>query len=388
MPRQVTLISVLIASPSDVSDEREALQETMHKWNSLHSASMKIFLEPVLWESHATPEMGERPQAIINKQIVDSSDVLIGIFWTRIGTKTGKAVSGSVEEIERFIKSKKPTLLYFSNRPKNPSEISPTQYRALKDFKAACRKRGIHGEFNSVNELKENVFNHLTRLATKIQRLVESPPGAIPEAMVKYLNDFPNLKLDYDIQLGRVKTTRDTLFKAVKYIYDSIPRGSKVTCTDHLNFDKEVFRRYWATEGLNHLRNNHEASGRGIKIKRLFIFCERDIKEYDALLRKLCRLHKLAGVEPMVAKYEDLPKECLYEFALFENLFLDEARYDFRSEWIIENYIHWSPHMLASFQEKSNLIETYCEGGWAKQYHRAKDFRRVIEFASEYLKYV
>jgi hypothetical protein len=32
--------------------------------------------------------MGERPQQILNKQILATCDVLVGVFWTRLGTKT------------------------------------------------------------------------------------------------------------------------------------------------------------------------------------------------------------------------------------------------------------------------------------------------------------
>jgi hypothetical protein len=33
---------------------------------------------------------------------VESGDILMGVFWTRLGTPTGKAPSGTVEEIEHF----------------------------------------------------------------------------------------------------------------------------------------------------------------------------------------------------------------------------------------------------------------------------------------------
>ncbi len=47
--------------------------------------------------------MGDRPQGIINEQLVNNCDIFIGIFWGRLGTRTGKTESGSVEEIEKFI---------------------------------------------------------------------------------------------------------------------------------------------------------------------------------------------------------------------------------------------------------------------------------------------
>ena len=57
-----------------------------------------------------------RPQAAINAQLVSRCDILLGLFWTKIGTSTGIAESGTVEEIDQCVASGKPTLLYFSHR--------------------------------------------------------------------------------------------------------------------------------------------------------------------------------------------------------------------------------------------------------------------------------
>lgn len=67
MPRQATVYRILIASPSDVVDERGAISEVIRSWNAANSLSYGVILEPVSWETHAIPEMGDRPQAIINK---------------------------------------------------------------------------------------------------------------------------------------------------------------------------------------------------------------------------------------------------------------------------------------------------------------------------------
>jgi hypothetical protein len=83
------------------------------------------------------PQTGIRPQAAINTQLVRQSDILIGMFWTKIGTNTGIAESGSVEEIDQFAAAGKPTLLYFSGRPVNPDKIDLKQQGRLRTFKAA-----------------------------------------------------------------------------------------------------------------------------------------------------------------------------------------------------------------------------------------------------------
>lgn len=153
---------ILIASPNDVTRERKAIPEAINFWNSLNSEQLKVSLLPVMWETHSTPEMGSRPQEIINRQLVDTCDILIGAFWTRIGTSTGEAESGTVEEIEKFIDAGKPVILYFSSIPVVPENIDQEQYKRLKNFKAKCMKNGLVKDYSSITELREKIITHLT----------------------------------------------------------------------------------------------------------------------------------------------------------------------------------------------------------------------------------
>ena len=115
--------NVMIASPGDVQAERNIVREVIHEWNAIHSAQRQVVILPVSWESHSSPEMGARPQEIINKQVLDKCDLLVGVFWTRIGTESGAYVSGTVEEIERHLDAGKPAMLYFSGKPAYPDSI-------------------------------------------------------------------------------------------------------------------------------------------------------------------------------------------------------------------------------------------------------------------------
>src|SRR6266852_236273 len=113
---------VLIASPSDLAEERRAATEAVNEWNAPHAAAESVVLLPVKWETHATPQSGVRPQDAINRQLVRDCDILVGMFSTKIGTSTGVAESGTVEEIDQFVSVGKPALLYFSNRPIDPNK--------------------------------------------------------------------------------------------------------------------------------------------------------------------------------------------------------------------------------------------------------------------------
>ncbi len=153
---------MLIASPSDVNEEREAITQTIHDWNSLNSTETGKVLLPVRWESHSAPAMGDRPQGIINNQVVRDCDMLIGAFWTRLGSPTGVEESGTVEEIKLFLKQQKPVMLYYSKKPVDMDEADLDQVQKLKEFKKSIRDKGIQEQYCSIDELKQKLIRQLT----------------------------------------------------------------------------------------------------------------------------------------------------------------------------------------------------------------------------------
>ncbi len=167
-PAQVTVLNVLISSPSDVLAERDAVEEAIQEWNANHHKSTGIMLHPVRWETHAYPALGDRPQGILNKQIVQSAHFLVGIFGTRLGTPTGVAPSGTIEEIEEIRRSGKHVALYFSNAP-IPRNIDRAQLDALEVYQRSLQGQGVYFQYGSVEELRRLVINHLPKIVNEVQ---------------------------------------------------------------------------------------------------------------------------------------------------------------------------------------------------------------------------
>jgi hypothetical protein len=155
------VFNVMIASPSDVANERNIVRDVIYEWNAVHSNLRKIVLLPIAWETHSSPEIGSPPQDIINKQILDKCDLLIGVFWTRIGTSTRDYASGTVEEIEKHVKYDKPAMLYFSNQPVHPDSVDADQYKKLKEFKEAYKERGLLETYDSLTDFKDKFYRQL-----------------------------------------------------------------------------------------------------------------------------------------------------------------------------------------------------------------------------------
>lgn len=161
MPFESQTYRVVIASPSDLAEERQVATDAINEWNAQHAAREMVVLLPIKWETHAIPTSGIRPQEAINRQIIRKSDLLIGMFGTRFGTSTGVAESGTVEEIDQFVAARKPTMLYFSSRPVRPDQIDLGQLEQLREFKEETRNRSLTGSFSSLEELKSKLLRDL-----------------------------------------------------------------------------------------------------------------------------------------------------------------------------------------------------------------------------------
>ena len=161
MSFQATVLKVMIASPSDVEPERAAIRDVLNEWTLVNAERRKIVLLPIGWETHSVPELGAPPQTIINRTVLEGCDLLVGVFWTRLGTPTASYASGTVEEIERHSGLNKPTLLYFSQAPVEPDSVDPAQYQQLLSFRKSCQQRGIYERFTNLQDFRDKFARHL-----------------------------------------------------------------------------------------------------------------------------------------------------------------------------------------------------------------------------------
>jgi hypothetical protein len=161
MPFVATVHRVMIASPGDVQRERDIVRAVLDEWNSVNGARRKLMLLPLGWETDVAPEMGDEPQKIINKRLLKDADLLVGIFWTRLGTPTSGYASGAVEEIEEHLAAGKPAMLYFSSAPAQLDAVDPQQYAALKAFKDSCKSRGVFEIYTDVGDFRQKFAKHL-----------------------------------------------------------------------------------------------------------------------------------------------------------------------------------------------------------------------------------
>lgn len=152
---------VLIASPGDVEDERKILSDIIYEWNYVNSRDRRVVLLPLRWETHSAPEFGSRPQAVINRQVVDHCDMAVGVFWTRLGTPTSNAASGTAEEIARVGNAGKPVMLYFSRAKVDIDSVDFEEFQRLREFKSKTYPQGLVENYESPAEFRTKFTRQL-----------------------------------------------------------------------------------------------------------------------------------------------------------------------------------------------------------------------------------
>jgi hypothetical protein len=143
-------------------------------------------LLPRRWEKDSVPETGGDGQQVINDQLVDSCDIVIGIFNAKLGGVTPRAISGTVEEIETVDKAGKPVHVFFSDEPvaRGAEETSIELKKYRKQFQA----KGLYYAYNDLNELRSKVDQSIERDITALNLSADAdsarpkPAGAKPEA--------------------------------------------------------------------------------------------------------------------------------------------------------------------------------------------------------------
>lgn len=156
MPSPVNSILVLVASPGDALEERATVRDALNDWSVTSGMRQGVVLLPWLYERHSVARLGGRPQAIINAQAVDRSDIVIAFFDARLGTDTGVDFSGTAEEIRRALDLGKPVHVYFS-REDIPRDADLSQVAALNEFKLQLQQEGLLGDYTDPGDLSAQI---------------------------------------------------------------------------------------------------------------------------------------------------------------------------------------------------------------------------------------
>jgi hypothetical protein len=213
-----TTFNVMIASPGDVASERAIIRDVVYEWNAINSGTRKIVLLPVGWETHSSPEMGAPAQTIINAQVLNRCDLLVGVFWTRVGTPTERHLSGTVEEIEEHIAAGKPAMLYFSSQPVVLDSVDIEQVNRLKTFKISCQSRGLYQTYDNHGEFKDKFYRQLQLKVNEHPLFQMSDSSTQTPTIVESLTPLPPLSLEARVLLKEASQDQGGTIIHVRYL--------------------------------------------------------------------------------------------------------------------------------------------------------------------------
>ncbi|WPR70904.1 DUF4062 domain-containing protein [Flavobacterium sp. NG2] len=176
MPELITKYRIFLASPSDLYDERESINDVIKELNLTYGNQNNIVLELLKWETNSAPAISNNGvQNIINNDI-PTYDLFIGLLWMRFGTPTSEFGSGTEEEFniayQKFQEDNNSIqiLLYFKNAtPKSLDDINTEQLGKVKLFKSSLGEKNVlYWDFIVKEELSRFLRIHIP---TRIENL-------------------------------------------------------------------------------------------------------------------------------------------------------------------------------------------------------------------------
>lgn len=173
---------VFCASPGDLKVERDSFRRCIDEYNRLWSEQFSIRFEPVMWEYNTRSGISGDPQSVISQQIGKEYGLFVGLMWTRFGTATPRAKSGTAEELGDAIKRWRENvedveiMFFFKDKPVHISSLDAEQVYNVLKFKEELGKQGIlfhHFDGDDKRNFEEVFRQSLTLYAKDKKKLLK-----------------------------------------------------------------------------------------------------------------------------------------------------------------------------------------------------------------------
>ena len=175
MAKTIELYSVFVSSTSEMREERELFSEVVALLNKQRGVREGFQLRILMWEHDVTPDAGITPQDHINSEIGQDYEIFVGILCSRFGTATEKYGSGTEEEFNLALQRREengslPRIIFYFRDPRSAvQEIDAEQLVKVDKFKKSIAGKSIYKTYNSVQEFRTYLFDHLDSAIDKIK---------------------------------------------------------------------------------------------------------------------------------------------------------------------------------------------------------------------------
>ncbi len=162
---------IFLASPGDVPRERKYVDEMVTEVNRTVANPRGIVLTVRRWERDTFAEYGGDPQSLVNAQIADMKQyaLFVGIMWSRLGTPTKNALSGTVEEFDRAVVARRRTrparpsiMFFFRDAPFNPTHQDEMDQKGkVLEFRKRVQRGGLTASYKTPLQFRDEFRNQL-----------------------------------------------------------------------------------------------------------------------------------------------------------------------------------------------------------------------------------
>ncbi|GAA1305678.1 hypothetical protein [Saccharothrix xinjiangensis] len=182
-------ITVFVSSPGDVAEERAQCGRVVEELNTILGAlapERDVRLELVRWETHTHPDLGDHPQRVVDEQLGADFDVFVGIMWSRFGTPTWLAGSGTEHEFRdahagwRARRRPAHVLFYFCEAPVDDPDDGERE--AILAFRRELERIGLVGVYDDRAAFADKVRRDLVLVLGRILHGHRRPAGAVSGA--------------------------------------------------------------------------------------------------------------------------------------------------------------------------------------------------------------
>lgn len=233
MIKSRSVLTVFLASPSDVGEERSAAEDVVTSINKTIGRILGWQIDLHKWEE-TKPGFG-RPQEIINEK-VDACDLFIGLLWERWGQPSGAYSSGFEEEFERAKARRKagsePDIWLFFKVVTDEKDPGPQLANVL-DFRKRqmALREVLFQEVSDTADWKAKLNNwlieHVLKLALPQMNTSRSEPSHVP--ILDAINDSELRTLSH-------KGIDEPIPAQVKGLVSSLNR---LVASGNLEFDRQ-----------------------------------------------------------------------------------------------------------------------------------------------------
>ncbi len=174
-------IHIVLASPSDLQEERQMIKELVASGNPLYMKN-DICIDLRMWENVPPGMNDDGPQGVIDDDLeISKADIFICLYWKRIGTKIkNENVAGTEHELnlalENFQKCHKPDIKVFFKEIQNQTDDS--EFEEIMRIRERLQPQGLYTPFKSTDELKRLV-NQI--IQAEVMRRIKTQIKIVPE---------------------------------------------------------------------------------------------------------------------------------------------------------------------------------------------------------------